>query len=187
MRSFSTYAAVVAALAIVAIAATGGAVAQEANTTANNVTDHSPPGYEERLDSQIVIVEWSWSDSSEHFSVTFENQGDRPTQVTIVESVQAEEGASQIAFARERLLPGETTINIPVTPRAGEAAIAISSRESMEEQTGIILSTGVYSPGPWTATTPGAGWAGGISVMTGMLVAAAYKRMKETHDAPEAL
>lgn len=178
MRYFLLFLAAVAALAL----ATGGVAAAENETVANESTD---PGFEERVDSQLVLLGWQYNAETDTFTLEMENEGDRPATITITESTQQEAGSAQISILNERILPGETTLTVPVTPQAGEAAVILTTSESLEQGTGTVVSTGIYQPGPWTQTSPTAGWAGGITIMLGMTVLAGVKKMREEHDAPE--
>jgi hypothetical protein len=121
------------------------AIAQE------NVTDDAPTigdeqsdEYETQVDSQVRVVEWSYSGGA--FEIVFENTGERPTTVTVTEAVQFEEGSGQGSLKHVRLLPGETTVNIGVERAGGEAAVTITTDETNEEGYFTWLSTGEAEP-----------------------------------------
>lgn len=180
MKPFFIVLAAVLAFALIGL---GGNVAAD-NVTQQNETLNE---IEQRIDSSLVVLDWDYSESSETFTIELRNEGDRPTQVTIQERTQHEEGAAQFSINRERILPGDTTISLTVEEVTGEAAVALTTSESLEEGTGVVLSTGVYQPGPWTRTSPGAGWLGGLTIMLGMTILAGFRHMRKERNEPEEL
>ena len=170
-------------VAALALTLAGSPVAAQNITDANNQTAE----IDQRIDEEVAVLEWDYNDRLERFEIELVHEGDRPKTVTMVESVQREEGSGAISFEDQRILPGEDSITVEVKPRAGEAGVVLYTSDSLQQDRAVFLSTGVHSPGPWSQTTASSGWFGGITVMAGMTVAAALKRMRETHDAPEEL
>lgn len=159
----------------------GGAVA---DTPENESNETVTLDIEERIDSDIVLLDWEFNERTDTFKLELKHEGERPTQLTVTESIQQEEGSAQMSIEQERLLPGETTVTIGVTPEAGEAAVVLTTSESVDQGTGIVVSTGIYEPGPWAQTTSTAGWAGGISIAFGMTILAGIKKMRDEHKQP---
>lgn len=182
MRSLSIF-ALVGAVALVAISS--GAVAENV-TNESNVSDEleeleEESEYLEQVDSQVRLLGHEYRDGD--FRLRLENTGERPTTVTIAEAVQFSEGTGSLSIQQERLLPGETTVVIPVTPRAGEAAVTLTTSESLSEGTGTYVSTGTADtsriftgPATWDYT-----FLAGIVVFLGTArsVAKYYRTKKE--------
>jgi hypothetical protein len=167
-----------------------GATAQDAsiNTTvedATNATDELPdfPGEWERGDQQvdgdIQIKAYDYHD--ETFYLRLENTGDRPKTVTVTEAVQFSKGTGRMSIQRERLLPGETTVTIGVEPRGGEAAVTLTTDDSISNGYGTYVSTGT-SNGIFNGSASwGLVWAGsGFAFIGSAFGVREYKRRKHT-------
>ncbi|AUX10684.1 hypothetical protein AArcSl_3077 [Halalkaliarchaeum desulfuricum] len=167
---------VVSTLAIGGVAAQGEAPMP----TPTNDSDEEAPAI--HLDSDVRILEWEYTD--DRFTITLE--ADHPTHVTITESTQAVEGATSFAIIRERVLPGKNELTIPVEPVAGEAAVALTTSESVQEGRGVKLSTGITEQAsPFERTSPAAGWFGGAATVAFVFVAVAWRARRKEYDAPE--
>lgn len=122
----------------------GAAAAQEnesENGTDDAIANETAAELEEDgirpVDEDVAVTDWSFADGT--FTIDFENRGERPTQVTMMEASQSD-GARQISVRRERLLPGETTITISAS--GTPATVSITTAKSINAGSGVALSTG---------------------------------------------
>lgn len=168
MKSRLFFAAVLVATVIVVVTVPGAAVAQENETTNRTPTD---PEYLERVDSDVVLLDWTFEDGV--FSVRLENRGHRPTTVTVSEAMQLEEGTGQMSIQQETLMPGETTITMPVPERDGAAALTLTTPESLRNGTGTYISTGGGDDNPFAALGGTSGLITGIGVTVAVALGAA--------------
>jgi hypothetical protein len=137
-RFFAVSGVIALSLVIVALGfGPGAAVAQEAgnttNTTGENVTG-TP------VDSRLTLTGWSYDEGT--FTLNLELTGERPKTVTISESTQPARGSQQFAIRKERILPGETTIRMTTAVNGGHSALSITTEESIENERGVVVSTG---------------------------------------------
>ncbi len=129
-------------VACVAVGATG-ATAQgiELNETIDTGDDVS---YVEEIDSDTRIVSWDYDDSREGFEIVFET--DRSKQITITEAVQFSEGAGSGRIYQQRLPEGTSEVFVAVPRRGGQAAVTMTTRESINDGRFSYVSTGETSP-----------------------------------------
>ena len=160
-----------------------GGVAAQATDTAQAQQNESHPLH---IDDHVRVVNHEYDSEAEVFRIVFE--ADRPTRVTISESVQQPEGAGSFSIMSERILPGEQTVSIHVPRSAGEAAVSITTSDSISEGRGVYVSTGItQTGGPFAGTTSTAGWFGGASVVFAMLFASAWQVKRTRLKQPEEL
>ncbi|SER15202.1 hypothetical protein [Natrinema salaciae] len=126
--------AVVAAAALAMGMGGGPVAAQDANETATNTTASD---YEEIIDSNTRILEWSFDDGT--FTITLE--ADEPTTVAVAESGSFEEGSGQFTYRELAVPEGESTHTISVMDPEG-AALTFGTSLSQEEERGAFISTG---------------------------------------------
>lgn len=156
-----TFVLLFVALAL-ALALGGGAVAAQDNATNQtqpNVSVQAQPG--DPIDEDLTLVSWEYSGGT--FSLTFDLDGDRPKQATISEATQPGEGASQFAIRQERLLPGESTLTLTTRTQGGEAAVSITTADSLADGHGLVVSTGEQQ-----ADDPFATFGGTSGVLSGV-------------------
>jgi hypothetical protein len=92
-----------------------------------------------QLDEDVTITGFEYG-SDEAFRIKF--QVEEVTRVTLSASTQRAEGAGKFAIKRERLLPGENEVTIPVARSAGESAVSITTGKSIANGEGAYVSTG---------------------------------------------
>jgi len=93
-----------------------------------------------QLDEDVTITGFEYG-SDEAFRIKF--QVEEVTRVTLSASTQRAEGAGKFAIKRERLLPGENEVTIPVARSAGESAVSITTGKSIANGEGAYVSTGM--------------------------------------------
>lgn len=108
------------------------------NTTAD------PTTYAEEIDSKLRLVEWEYNDDREGFVLTYE--ADVSTRVTHTEAVQFEAGTGSGRIFSNRLPSGVSEIFIPVPRRAGQAAVTITTRRTIQQNRYAYVSTGQQEP-----------------------------------------
>lgn len=140
MRRIFTFAIVVALALAVGM---GGAIA-ETNESIDDQDELEDAGGTP-IDEDVTLVDWSEDDGT--FSLTFENDRDRPKTITLTESTQPDEGAQSMAIRQERLLSGETTISITTQVRGGAAAVSVTTSDSIANGQGTVISTGEQDSG----------------------------------------
>jgi len=132
------------AVLIACVAVAGPAVAQDdpdgpgitINTTASEETET----YAQEIDTNLRLVKWSYDDDRRGFVLLFE--ADRSTTITITEAVQFEEGAGSGRIYQKRLPDGQTRVFVKVRRRAGQAAVTMTTPESIEQNRYAFVSTG---------------------------------------------
>lgn len=163
------------------IAPIGVAQAQENNTTAEHEDDLEPE-YLQQVDENVRLLDWEHT--GDEFILVFE--ADRPTRVTITEAVQWSEGSGQITIHQERLLPGNTTVTLPIGETNGEAGAVITTSASVNDGHGVYVSTGQTSDAsPFERTSSTAGWIGGAGTVMLMFVTVAWREIRKEPSAPE--
>lgn len=134
------------ALLAVITATAAPAVAQEttANTTA--VEGGSSGGGDgttvvAQVDSDVRVLDYSYSESSEVMSVEIENTGPTATSVTLTEAISADQsGAGTFGIEVVSVDDGETvTVEVSVADEGGTAGVMITTDESIEQGTGTYL------------------------------------------------
>ena len=171
------------ALAVVlSIAFVGVGAADSPMPMENESVAESPPESVAVLDSEIRIVDWSYSDGM--FSVTF--HADRPGSVTVSEATQSQRGFTSFRTSNERIFTGETVVTVPASESGGEAQISITSSRSLQEGRGLILSTGeVAQSSPFERTSSTAGWFGGAGTVAFIMIVVVVRELRREPDAPE--
>ena len=183
---------------LTATGSVGVATAQENTTVSNSTVDgivdnatdaaqqktdpESVDGLNLRLDEDVTLKSWEYTEDGTfrlHFEAT------DPTRVTIAAATQKAQGAGTFSITRERLLPGSNTVTLPVRRAGGEAGVSITSAASISEGRGLYVSTGVSGESPFNGTSPTAGWFGGFSVVSAMVLAAGWQATRRTYDEPE--
>lgn len=152
---------VVAAVAIGAIGAAAGTAAAQENATdepEQNATNETTRDLEDAIgqvagddeylqevDADLRLVEWRYEDGT--FRLTFE--ADRSKRVTMTEAVQFSEGTGQGSIKKDRIPEGTTTVTMDVQQVGGEAAVAITTPQSIREGTFTYVSTGQAAGTTW--------------------------------------
>lgn len=94
-----------------------------------------PEEIEGQVDSEVVLVDYEFVDGTMH--LTFFHGGDRPKTVTVAERGDSSEGATEVAVTERRLIPGETTVSMPLVH--GDT-VGISTADGIDEQRMIEVS-----------------------------------------------
>ena len=130
-----------------ACVAVGGVTAQsddpgiEANTS---VDVGEPETYAQEIDGDTRLVSWSYDREREGFSLLFET--DASTRITLTEAVQFGEGSGSGRIYAHRLPEGQTRVFVSVAPRAGQAALTMTTPGSIEQNRFAYVSTGQTAP-----------------------------------------
>jgi len=143
MRRIAIFCVAVALLACVAVgsaSATGSGI--EINTTAP--TDDGPESYAQEIDRGTRLVSWSYNDEREGFELRFETNSS--TRITLTEAVQFSEGAGSGRIYQERLPAGISDVFVSVPRRGGQAAVTMTTPDSIEQNRFSYVSTGEASP-----------------------------------------
>lgn len=153
-------------------------------TLNENATTTDDVEYDQEIDRQTRIVEWEYDTDRKGFDITIE--ADTRTVLTLTESVQFSEGSGSGSIFEQRLPAGTSAVFVPVEPRAGEAALTITTPASIQNSRYVYVSTGqAATGGPWSTTSSAAGWFGGLSVALTMMIGAAWQAKRRDHDTPE--
>jgi len=145
--------------------------------------NETAPAVEEWVDGEIALADWDYRNGE--FVLDFEHSGDRPRTVTITESVQRVEGAGSMTIVQERVIPGESTVRVPVQRRGGEAGISISTRQSVDNGRAVFVSTGMQDQNPFSAFGGTFGLFVGVGVTTLMALLAAWLTLRSESDGVE--
>lgn len=170
-------------LLIAALAFTGGAAADadadldDAAVQMWNTSVEHNGTYAQEIDSNLRIVEYRYSDSRDGFVIVFE--ADRSAQITMTEAVQFEEGAGQGRLYQQRIPSGQTEVFVSVPRRAGQAALTMTTAETLAENRFVWISTGQQGDNPFEGTSATAGWIGGFLTTAGMMVLAIRRVRKK--------
>lgn len=185
MFSLRTLASVALALSFAAALAAGGVAAQPdaQNETVENESAVEAPDVEQAVDSEIGITGWRYSGDS--FVIDLWHSGERPKSVRFAEPIQQSEGSGEWRISDRRILPGETTVTIPIPRRSGEAAVGISTSDGIEEQRGAFLSTGQVDQNPFSAFGGTLGLFVGVGLASGLALLAAYVTIRRESDGVE--
>ena len=117
-----------------------GVTAQETptnDTDAEDELDDLEDEYDQVLDAQTRVVEWSFDNGV--FTVTVD--ADEDTEIGITEAGGFEEGSGSYNFETVEIDEGESTVTFS-TRDANGAAVTISTQDSLAQGTGAYLSTG---------------------------------------------
>jgi hypothetical protein len=84
------------------------------------------------VDETLTITSWSYDETSKELTIQF--NATRPTTVTITEAASAGDGQTgELAITRERVLPGNATVTLAVSPGpAGEAAVVVTTDDRVD-------------------------------------------------------
>jgi hypothetical protein len=178
---------VVVLFAVLAVGLVPAVAGQEDRTD----TDQEHTGLDEdpiAVDETLTITSWSYDETSQELTIQF--NATRPTTVTITEAASAGDGRTgELSITRERVLPGNATVTLAVSPGpAGEAAVVVTTDESVDRKKGVFLSTGqdaTPQPSPFAGTSPTAGWIGGAALSLVTVVLAGIYRMRTETMEPE--
>lgn len=144
MTNFYIFAtALVVSLALVP----GAAVAQtnETNPVENTTVEDEIPddlgsgNLSLEIGPETTLTDYDYKNQAFYLRI----EADEPTRATVSEAINKPEGAGRFSIQREMLLPGENTIVIPVEKVNGESAITVVTDASIEQGTGIYVSTGM--------------------------------------------
>lgn len=139
-------------------------------------------GYVQEVDSGLRIVAWEYHDGK--FSVTFES--DESKSVTMSEWVRMEEGSGQGAMRQHRIPEGTSTVSIEASRVQGDAAISITTSQSVREGRYSYLSTGQAGMSIFNgAATWGLAGVGGLSAGLGTFWGTKRYIEKQDDDADE--
>ena len=166
-------------LLIAALAFTGVAAAEDDDPGIqmfNTSVEHNDT-FAQEVDSDLRIVEYRYSDSREGFVVVFE--ADSSTRITMTEAVQFEEGAGQGRLYQQRIPAGQTEVFVAVPRRAGQAALTMTTGETLDQNRFVWISTGQQGDNPFEGTSATAGWLGGFLTTAGMMVLAIRRVRKK--------
>ncbi|AGB16637.1 hypothetical protein Halru_2043 [Halovivax ruber XH-70] len=153
------------AIATVALAlclATGGVAAQAQNAS-NETTAAAGDDYQEVIDEDTRITNWQYSPGQ--FLITI--QADASTSISLTEAGSFDEGTSQFNYGERELEEGENVIRFSVTDRQG-AAVAIATRQSLQNGGGAIVSTGAVERNPMSNFGGESGLLSGIAITVAM-------------------
>jgi len=96
-------------------------------------------GYVQEIDSSLRVVAWEYVDG--RFYVTFE--ADESKSVTLTEWVRMEKGSGQGHLRVHRIPEGTSTVSIEARRVNGDAAISITTTDSVRSGRYSYLSTGM--------------------------------------------
>ena len=134
-----------------ACVAVGGAAAQGTNQSADpgietnsSVNVGEPETYAQEIDASTRLVEWTYDVERQGFVLLFET--DESTRITLTEAVQFGEGSGSGRIYQHRLPAGQTEVFVSVTPRAGQAALTMTTPASIANNRFSYVSTGQTDP-----------------------------------------
>lgn len=149
------------------------------STPASSSTDFSGGRV---IDRYVSLTDWRYEDGT--FYLTF--YAEPHSTLTITESVQRERGVGEGSLRRVTIAKGETTVEIDAEKVANEAAVTITTSQSITEGRYVYVSTGITdSRSPFAGTTSTAGWFGGAGTVAGIFVLTAWRTKRKTHDSPQ--
>lgn len=147
MRRFSVFLLVVVlalSLSFIPAAAAQENTTDDAPTLEISEGDTDVETYAQEIDSALRLMEWDYDDDREGFVLTFES--DTSKRITITEAVQFSEGSGSGRIYSSRLPSGVTEVFVPVQRRGGQAAVTMTTRESIAENRFSYVSTGEAKP-----------------------------------------
>jgi len=168
-------------LVVIALITASPAAAQQADT--DNGIDIDPSvdvnvtTYAQEVDSTLRIVEYEYLDNRGGFHIVFE--ADRSKRITLTEAVQFEEGAGSGRLYQQRIPSGQTEVFVAVSRQSGQAALTLTTAETLEENRFVWISTGQQGDNPFEGTSATAGWVGGFLTTAGMIVLAVRRVSKK--------
>jgi len=135
------------AVSLTACIAVGGVAAQDDGSgieTNTSVDVGQPETYAQEIDASTRLVSWSYDRDRQGFSLLFET--DESTQITLTEAVQFGEGSGSGRIYQNRLPEGQTRVFVSVAPRAGQAALTMTTPGSIAQNRFAYVSTGQARP-----------------------------------------
>ena len=137
------------AVSVAACVAVGGAAAQENDSdpgieTNTSVEVAEPETYAQEIDAETRLVSWEYDRDRGGFQLLFET--DSSTRVTLTEAVQFSAGAGSGRIYQQRLPEGQTEVFVSVPLRAGQAAVTMTTAESIANNRFSYVSTGQTTP-----------------------------------------
>lgn len=171
------------ALVVVGLTLTpAGAVAQQNATDAPQLevdtgATTNATEYSEEIDSNLRLMEWNYDDDRDGFVLVFE--ADRSKRITITEAVQFEEGSGSGSIYAKRLPAGVTRVFVPVQRRGGEAAVTMTTSESISENRFSYVSTGQHIDRPPIAYEHVRLLVGGTAVGAGALTLRTVRKKRD--------
>lgn len=98
----------------------------------------------------LVIHSYSYDARNKQFNITATWRGSIPEQLTITELLELDSsGSTQISFKEVRLLPDQkTTITVAAEKRDGTAAVLLTTPQSVQNQSALVLQSGDVDRGP---------------------------------------
>lgn len=131
-----------------ACVAVGGVAAQSDEgpelSSNSSVDTGEPETYAQEIDATTRLVSWEYDRDREGFSLLFET--DESTRITLTEAVQFGEGSGSGRIYEHRLPEGQTRVFVSVAPRAGQAALTMTTPGSIEQNRFAYVSTGQTVP-----------------------------------------
>lgn len=145
MRKTASIASIAVMLvALLAIGATGVAVADDHNATSSpegNATGDEATTVVSEVDEQLRVTGYEYDPDREIFTVELQNTGSSSSYVTITEMISSSD-ANSGSFGIEQLTvrSGETVdVEVSVRERDGTAGVMIVSERSLRKGTGSFL------------------------------------------------
>ena len=136
------------------------------NETAVEATDD----YLQEIDTNTRVVDWSYAPGM----FTLELEADEPTEISMTEAGDFEEGTGSFNYAEAELDEGTNTITFAVTDRQG-AGVAIATRRSLEQGGGAYVSVGQREVNPFRHFGGESGLFTGVGLSVGLAaLSAAY-------------
>lgn len=189
MRRFFLLLAVLslAALAGPAAGPVTGQAANNSTATDSPAAPATPETVAVEIDPTLSLAEFSYENGS--WRLVF--VADVPTRVKVTDSAramaawEAAEGKSAVDL-RPRgytLSSGRTVVTYSGTTFQGQAAITVATSRGVK----FLATDGIQTGGPWSNTSPTAGWLGGVSVVGCMVGLAAYRAKNRDPGGPEDL
>lgn len=128
---------IVALVLLVSVAVgTVGVSAQTANSDSDTTS--------QRIDEDVTLISWEYDDERGGFALIFNSSETK--KITITEAIQFREGSGSGKIFTERVLPGRTEIFVEVPQRGGQAAVTMTTPDSIEENRYSYVSTGTSKP-----------------------------------------
>jgi hypothetical protein len=152
-----------AALAALLLAAGGPAVATAQESPQPNATGPAIAEDWQQVDSALYVRDWTYHADRGEFEIEF--YAERPRTVTVAEAVSVEGGgAGSFSITRQRIV-GNQTVAVPAGQGPnGEAAVTITTEQSLARSQGVFLSTGYTESNPFSAFGGTQGLLTGITI-----------------------
>lgn len=153
--------AVIAVVLAMGMGAAVTPVVAQNETDANETATSEEPEYLQPIDTDTRITGWEYTAGR----FTLEIEADESTRIAMTEAGTFEEGTTSFNYDEVRVSEGTSTVTFQVADRDG-AAVAVSTRQSLEAGTGAIVSTGDIERNPFEHFGGESGLLSGVGLTT---------------------